>query len=483
MTRRFAIAAAALAVILLGLRLWVSAHEWFVDDDFYFLHFLQSDRWSWGEVFLPSQRHASGAYHPIGAYRPVGLESYYFFNFQLFGWNALGYYAVGALIHAATALVVMRIGRQLGFELRIASGAALLVLASSPGFTATYMVASHNYLLAALFAALSVSWCLQHLREPKPRWQLLSCAALLLGLLSNDFCAMLPLVVLAASIREHGLAVQRDVLLRHLRAVWPHALVTALFLDFRIDGVPLRQDAWFYDVDFGLDMFSNTYGNLTYVAGGAWQLAVLVLALVGAAVWLLRAQPELDASWRAHAGRNLGFCLVWLGVVLFPFAVLPFPHPRFALAAQAPFVLALGAALDALFALQRTPRWLPSSVLLLVVAAIPWSAVHEHVTHPDGAPYKASFALLRKQFAAATAPVEHVEICYGGAGLADAATFTEFRNAFSGDLVDAAAPQWTIENTSRKRDGAADPPLCERCRRFYLLPNRQLALTPPAPGG
>jgi hypothetical protein len=468
--RKFNIAAGAIAVFVMGLRLWVAAHEWFIADDFYFLHYLQSDAWSWGEVFLPSQPRM------IAAYRPLGLETYYFMSFQLFGWNVLGYYAVGLLIHVATASVAWRIGRQLGFERRLAIGVALLVLASSPGFTAAYMVAVHNYLLAGLFYALSVSWFLRQLCEPKSRWQLLSCSALLIGLLCNDFCATFPAVALAASIRQHGLAFRRDALLRHVRALWPPALVTALFLDFRINGVPLRQEGWFYEVDFGLDMLWNSGGNLAYVAGGPWQLAGLLLALAASAVWLLRGRDAPPAPWRAQATRNLSFCLAWLGAVLFPFAVLAFPHPRFALAAQVPFVLVLGAALDRLFALPRVPAWLPSGVLVLVLAAIPWSAVLDHVSHPDAAPHKKSFALVQKDFATAAAPVEHVEVCYGGAGLADDKTFDRFRwETFGGALVRAAAPQWTIEVAFRKRDGTPDPALCAHCRRLFLLPNLQLA--------
>jgi hypothetical protein len=467
--RGFLTGACAVVLAAIGLRLWVSAHEWFISDDFYFLSLVRSGDFSWREVFLPTHTRV------IGVYRPLGLDGYYYVNFALFGWNAFGFYVVGLLLHVATAFVTYGIGRKLGLDERLAIFAGVLVLTADPGITGTYCACVHNYLLAGLFYALCVSWAIDSIRSHegsgRKRWTLwASLGALVLGLLSNDVCTTAPAVVFALGLQHQGLSLHREPLLRAARVALPHAIVVALFVDFRINGVPMpvRQDSWFYEIDVGPDMLSNTWGNFALIAGDALRLGAVLLALGLALGWAATRGEGVRQSVRARLGATLFPCAMWLLAAAFPFSVLAFPHPRFALVLEAPAVLALCALLDALLPLVPRPRVAAYGLLAVCALALPWGAAIARVRHPDGAVHRRNFVLLDQLMHGPRPAPEQVDIAYGAPGLADAKALERFRwETFGGAIVHAVAPEKATEVEFRDL-GDPSSETCERCTTLYL---------------
>jgi len=458
--KRFVLSAAAVASVVTATRLFVSSREWFVADDFYFLRYVQSAEISLSEVMLPTEARL------IGAYRPLGLEGYFYFGTHVLGGSAFAFYVLGFLLQAATAGVAFRLARQLGLSARAAVIAGLLVLAAPPGMTATYCVANHNYLLAGLFYALAVSGLLEYLRTARVRYQLASCAALLCGLLSNDVCATMAAVSVLAALRQHGLAWRRTTFAAVLRDTWPQLSLVALFVDFRVQAVPLRQEGWFYSIDIGLDVLRNAWGNLGLLAGGELRLFALLCAcaVVGWRAWSRSAAARAERL--RSATRALVLPVGWLLAALFPFTVLAFPNERFALPLAVPAALVLGRVFDAL--LGRAPSVAPLFVLL----AVPWSAAYDHASFPQGAPFRSAFSQLSRELRVGPPP-QQVYILYGGPRLADGAQLERFRwDSFGGDLVRAVMPERQLNvELVPARDAR---PCTGACRSYELLPDLRL---------
>lgn len=467
-------AACALGATVLGLRLWIASREWFLADDFYFLDYVQRPDWSWAELFLPTEARL------IAAYRPLGLEGYFFAGFQAFEWWAFGYYMLGLATQLSTAALCARIARQLGLSTSAALIAAMVVTCAGPGLTATHAVNVHNYLLAGLCYALGVSLGLDALHG-KRFAQAGTCAALAIGVLCNEMCASLPLVLAIAAACQARVEGLRERLLRAAQAALPTAIVVGLFVDFRASAVPLRQEGWFYEVDLGIDMLWNAAGNLALVVGGPIALAALSALLLGGVIALAKRGILRDAL--ATHGAPLWIAGSWLAVSILPFSVLAFPHPRFALFALAPFGLLAGTVLDAVLERAARPSWVVLGALAMIALAVPWSDAIAHGLYPEGAANRASVAMLRALLQAHRgAPPNGFEIAYGGARLADEEQLERFRwETFGGGLVHAVSPgkplQVAFVDVSRPNEPPTQP--CDNCLRLYLRPSLQLTASAP----
>jgi hypothetical protein len=478
-TRGFLLGAVALAVVIVGLRLAIGAREWFYGDDFFFLTWVRDAHWSWHETFIPSSARL------IAAYRPLGLDGYYVANFALFGWNAFGYYVTGLSFQALTGYAVFRIARYYGLDRRVALASGLVMLVAKPSGTATYQVADHNYICAAMATALALLWFLDYLRSGRARERWASCFMLAIAVLCNEISVSMPLTAFVAA-----LFVQSGPLLARARrsagALWPHLAVVVLFLDFRLSGVPTRQLGWFYDVDVGLDMLSNTRGNLELVMGGKLALwaAGLLLALVA---WSRFARHRrgvaFDASSQLVQLALVG--AVWLGTTLLPFAVLALPTTRFALALLPPAALLLGAIWEALLPLLR-PAFRTPALLCALTLLTPWRESLGHLDVSKGAAYRDAHAVAVQALQANTQSSCVTVVC-NGPGLANGSQCALFRD---GGFYTAF---WT--SIDPKRDLAVDysesgsEAFLERvrnvhdCVRFYLSRDLTVSTEPPSSAG
>jgi hypothetical protein len=464
----FVVGLGGIAALAFGLRLWISAHAWFSYDDFFFLDLVQSPRFSWREVFLPT--------HPrlIAAYRPIGLDGYFYWNFALFGWSAFGYYLSALTLQCATSAVVFRIARQLQFEPQSALLAALLAACAGPSVFATYAVNEHNYLCAALCYTLAVTWFIDYRTFRRPYTLILSSMALCVGVLSNDVCATLPILLFglafAGDYREREPVAgeprwQRavDSTRAALGSTWPHFVLAALFVDFRLCGVPKRQLDWFYEVDFGLDAIGNTFGNLANVFGGKLRLLVLA-ALVVFVVWRGR-------KLRAASGL---LSLSWLLLGFLPVAVLALPATRFALLqlpAAALSVAWLGGELSRRI---RDDGQKAAALLALACLCIPWEGAIELLRSPPGQLQREAFLVAKKVLPGRS--LDCVRVLCAGEGMAklgDCGTFKE--KVFGGALFQALVPQHLVQVEFEDARLHMDPYYAQmECVRFELRPDLTL---------
>ncbi|HKU45214.1 MAG TPA: hypothetical protein VJR89_43945 [Polyangiales bacterium] len=464
----FVLGLSGVAVLAVGLRLWISAHAWFGYDDFYFLEWVQSPRWSWREVFVPSKPHT------IAAYRPLGLDAYFYLNFSLFGWNAFGYYASALVLQLAAAAVVFRLALQLEFGTRAASLAALFMACSGPTLTATYAVNEHNYLSAALCYALTLSLFLDYQKTDQRRALLGSSAALLIGVLSNDACITLPALLFAiaflAAWRSNSAEARLWALVESgrtaLRRTWPHLLIGGLFVDFWLCGVPRDTISWnyFYQPDFGLDTFINTFGNLVHVFGGVWRVGLFVAA---AALVLWSGAGRMPSGVLPFA---------WLALGFVPFAVLAFSATRFALV-QLPAAALCAAWLAMAVTSRLRSEWQQNVALVAIACAlVPWEGALDVVRDPPGRTQREAY-LVAKDVLPQQSRACITVVC-GTRGLASPADCALFRDEiFGGALFNAIVPERHLEvefQNALLDVYASSHQALQDCFRFDLRADRSL---------
>jgi len=477
--RGFLLGAIALAVVIVGLRLAIGAREWFYGDDFFFLTWVREAHWSWRETFIPSSARW------IAAYRPLGLDGYYVANFALFGWNAFGYYVTGLLLQALTGYAVFRIARYYGLDLRVALASGLVMLVAKPSSTATYEVANHNYICAAMATALALLWFLDYLRSGRARERWASCSMLAIAVLCNEISAGMPFTAFVAALFVHSGPLPARAR-KSARDLWPHLAVVVLFLDFRVSGVPTRQLNWFYDVDVSLDMLSNTRGNLELVMGGKLEFcaAVGLLALV---VWSRFASHRrgvpFDASSQLVQLALVG--AVWLGIMLLPFAVLALPTARFALALLPPAALLLGAIWEALLPRLR-PAFRSPALLLALALLAPWRESLEHLNTSRGAAYRDAHEIAVQALRANTKSSCVTVVC-NGPGLANGSQCALFRDgAFTTAFWSSVDPHRAL--AIDYSEGGSEAFLeqvrnVHDCVRFYLQRDLTVSTEPPSNAG
>ncbi|HKP56437.1 MAG TPA: hypothetical protein VJV78_06950 [Polyangiales bacterium] len=466
--RRFAIGLGCIAALAVGLRLWISAHAWFSNDDFFFLDLVQSPSFSWREVFLPTRSRL------IAGYRPLGLDGYFYWNFALFGWSAFGYYLSALVLQCATAAVVLRIAQQLSFEPRSALLAAVLTACAGPTLFATYAVNEHNYLVAALCYAASVSWFLDYLSVRRPRTLVLSSGALLVGTLSNDVCATLPLLLFGVASADAWVQRERpagEPLWRScvecarsaLAATWPHFILAALFVDFRLNGVPKHRLSWFYEMDLGLDAIGNTLGNLGNVFGSKLRLLALALLLV----LVIRRGGKLRTG-------SLLLPLYWLVLGFLPFAVLALPATRFALLQLPAAALCVAWLATALLRGIHGEGKQNAALLALALGLIPWEGTLDVLRSPPGRVERDAF-LVAKDALAGRAP-DCVRVLCAGEGMANLGDCGAFKEkVFGGMLFHALVPQRSMQVEFEDVRLNMNPYYAHmECVRFELRPDQSL---------
>jgi len=453
-----------------GLRLAIAAREWFISDDFFFLAQIQDSSWSFQEALLPTRPRL------IAAYRPVGLDGYFLLNFELFGWHAFGYYVSALSLQLLTGLLIVRIALGYGIDRRAAWIAGASVLLAAPSTLASYAVAEHNYICAALCYSAALGMLLDELARPRAWLRLASYATLILGLLSNEVCMTFPLVAgLAALLSSPGNL--RRSLYYALRVTWPYAVITALYLDFKLTGVPLHQENWFYEVDLGSDMLRNLAGNLAHVHGGYTALGII--AALAVTLGVLRARGARGAHWPLGAGpRNAALVGVsWLLATSLPFTVLALPASRFALLQLPAAALLWAVLLDAALPYLR-PAWHVPALLAALCLLTPWLRMLETQRAPRGAAFREAYQVLARELP--HSPSLCVRVICDRPQLATRQQCDTFRDGtFGGALLRAVVanrPLTVDFSEAASTNDGSEPPICQQ---YYLTP--ELALTTEAP--
>jgi hypothetical protein len=432
-SRAFWVALAGLSLLLVALSLWVATREWFSRDDFRFLAYVQlADRFSLRQAFLP----AGERFWTF--YRPLSMETYFWVGWQLFGLEASGYFALSLGLHFATAGLVFRLARQLGFDARAAAATAFLAVSRPGSLGEIYYGSVFMYVGQAFFSLLAVTAFLAHLERPRLGTQLACCAGLVLALLCNEAALATPLLLGWAALGAGRLASPR-ARRAALRAALPALALGLAYLGFRFALLPpAAETPVLYRPALGLHAAANAARLVAHVFGGPLPLAAAALAaaaLAGPA--LLSAQPARAWLLRvALAGAG------WLATAALPFALLPFAQGRWAMPLAVPVALLCGAALEAGWRAlgARHPRAWEAVLVLLLLLAFPAAALRERAAQPLGAAPRR----LVEWIGAQSPPLpEHalLVLLYGAPGLASSQDGEHFRSlAFGGGVLNAVDP-------------------------------------------
>jgi len=466
-SRGFLLGCMLVAVAIVLACAWVASLEWFSRDDFAFLaHVQRVDPWSWRAVFLPFDERF------WTFYRPLGMETYFYLGFQLFGLQASGYFAVSLAFHFASGALVYRIGRQLGFDLRVALVTALLAVSREPTLGEIFYGSVFHFVISVFFTLLSITCFLEYVAGGGRRWQVGSCLALGLALLCNEVNATTPALLALAALgtRRPERRSARQVILAEPRsarqvilAVAPQLLLVVLYLAFRFLLLAPVAMPTVYTLVLHPNVLRNTAIHVLVVFGGIGPLAVA--ALLGAA--LLVSAP--DRRERARLGRLAAMAISWTAVVLAPFALIPFPQERYAMLAVPPVCLLIGALLDAFWRIAggRYPRAFEAVLVVAVLASIPFGLLAQQAAKPRGdAPRRIIRAIEAQQ--PAIASDARLVVLYGTPELAAFEQTVAFRYlAYNGMVVDAVYPETTM--SMRFHDlSQRSPRNAIRPRSFYF---------------
>jgi hypothetical protein len=386
---RFALAAAPLGMLIVGLTLRVATREWFSEDDFIFLEQVMSrDPWSWSDIYWPLRERF------WVFYRPLSMETYFWVGYRLFGLDAFGFFAVSLAFHFATGLLVWRLALAFGFAQPVAVASALFSVSRPASLTEIFYGSVFMYASVLFFGLLCVLGFLHHLRRGGAGGQLVSCLALLLAFCCNEVAVTLPAVLLLAALGATRKNPSWPWVRRIAVAVLPQAVLTGAYLVFRFlliapGGGPFWEHFVrpnLYTHRLGAHVLPNI-SNLLRAASGSD--AVLVLALLSCvAIGVALAREPAERRPTAWLLRMHVVALGWLVVQLPAFALLPQLQLRWAMMLVVPIALLLGAWWNALWGVwpERRRGLLEAGLLIFLIAAVPYAALQERAADPKGGP-------------------------------------------------------------------------------------------------
>lgn len=270
-------------------------------------------------------------------WRP-GWAALFWLGHALFGTDALGHYALCIAMHAAIAVLVVRIGQQHGASL-LAAGSAGALFAAMPTHVGgvAWIAAAYNVLPAALTVAMSAAafWRFAaNGRAVDARWAL---AALALSLTFKEAAYSLPPLFAGALLlhRRRGLSTWLPVLAALGLVLLHYGLCT------RRAAIAADAATTLVVVVHHLAMYAR---SILPLLPGDDAAALALVAGLAALVW-----------WRGSAWSR--YCLLWTFAATFPYVVLTHGE-RFLYFTHVPAALLVGQGLAAgLWALPRG-RWL-----------------------------------------------------------------------------------------------------------------------------
>ncbi len=428
-SRTFICASTGVATLIVAWCVFAASRAWFVADDFWFLTFASQPK-NWLHVLVP-----------LGprlwwSYRPLTTDVFFSLCFQLFAYDPFGYLAVSLLMHFLTGLVVYRLARQFGFETRVAVLTALLSVSRYPSLTEGFWISVCQYTVTLFFYALSLSLFIDYARSTRIGFQVASCIALILTLLSNELGATLAAVMALTSFHLEDFSFSPNRLIRALRRTVPQVTITVAYVLFRTQVIGPAHTPPVYHWVAGWHMLVKYFWGLVFVFGieRAWLLEGLVP--VGAALLAITASREpRDALVKPLLAVSV-VSIGWIVVGMLPYVGMPFAHPRFAISIELPVCLLCGACLNVFSRVYSTKHQAVVEGVLaaVLVLSLPYRATWDQVAHPKGEPVKRLVWLIRQQ-AARLPKGATVVVLYGSNGLSSAVETQDFRARVFGGAV------------------------------------------------
>lgn len=469
----FRVGLAMAGLVLVALSLHVASLEWFSRDDFRFLAYVQSpEDWSWRRAFLPFDERF------WTFYRPLSMETFFWVGHRLFGLNAGGYFALSLGLHFASAGLVFRVARQLGFDPRTAAATALLAVSRPGSLGEIYYGSVFMYVSQVFFGLVCITGFLDHLRRGRLRAQVVSCLGLVLALLCNEAAVATPVLAIFAAVATGRVGGRAD-LARLLWASAPQFAVAMVYLAFRFLWIAPVEAPVLYRPALGPHVAGNVLCLLARVFGGG--AGLLLAAALGASAAFGAAVAGGSETRRFMLTAGLA-CAGWLATALAPFAVLPFPQGRWAMPLAVPAVFLLGVALEGAwrsFGGPR-PRGFEAALLALVLASLPYATLAAAAADPVGAQPRRIVEWMEAQ-EPPLAEGAVLVLFYGAPGLASTEAGERFRYlSFGGGVLNAVDPG--TRRVMRFQDLSRRPARNTlRAGSVYLLLQRDLRLQRAAP--
>lgn len=331
--------------------------HWFVSDDFALLHDFRDLGLDGLTRFL--------VFGDLGerefVYWRPGWAALFWLGHALFGTDAPGHYALCIAMHAAVAVLVVRIGHRHGASL-LAAGCAGSLFAAMPTHVGgvAWIAAAYNVLPAAFTIAVAAAafWRFAaNGRAADARWAL---AALALSLTFKEAAYSLPPLFAGALLlhRRRGLA-----------AWWPVLAALALVLSHY--GLCTRRAAVVADAATTLVVVAHHLAmyarSIVPLLPADDSVALSLVAGLAALVW-----------WCGSAWSR--YCLLWTFAATLPYVVLTHGE-RFLYFAHVPAALLVGQGLAAVVGALPRVRWLmvaASAAGLLLLANATSSGVEAH---------------------------------------------------------------------------------------------------------
>lgn len=304
---------------------------------------------------------------PTPFWRPL-IDAYFFLSWRLFGLNPVPYHLSGVAFHAANAMLLAVLVRQVSGS-RITALLTGLLWAILPAYDyAVVWISEATELVATLWYLLTLVLFVAFLRSDRGRWWLYlgALGSMLLALLAKQSSITIPVLLVLLTLVLTPPRRARDVL-RIGRALAPFmvvVLVYGLFL-FRHD---YRTSAASGMYEAGPHALTNVWDYLLrltwpfvtpghHVDSTASAAAAVLFVAVGCVALLLR-RPLLSVAF------------LWVVVALLPYSLFPAgTESRYLYLAAAPYTLFVVLAVRQALALVRPAPWriVAGSAVLLAV--------------------------------------------------------------------------------------------------------------------
>jgi len=296
--KKMAISGAVMIVVVVLVAYSPALRVGFYDDDW--MYFEKIGRLGPGEYVVRSFSLADPSF--LNTYRPI-QGVLFAVEYSLFGKDALGFRVVGTLLHAINALLVCLIVWALAQNPRLTFLAGLFY-ASLPIYSLSVFLVSAPDVYATLFYLLAVWLWLIYLQNGNRRIFVLTHLVFVLGLLSKESVATLPIVLFLIDVFLVGKS-NRFAILRQ-RYLWMAILLVGYAL-FEISIQPRTFNYQVYRISIGPHILFNAASYVSKLVF-PWNVdiqSLWFLVLLGLLVVALRARSALVLFMGAWAALNI----------------------------------------------------------------------------------------------------------------------------------------------------------------------------------